>query len=216
MDLGSPTLKGPGVMHPEDAQIVAAVRAGDTEAFRTLVERHQDKVYGVLRRLTNDPDRAEELAQEAFMRAYQGIQNFRGDSQFGTWLVQIAVYAARDFYKRERRAQVISLEEYQETVGAAAEQRETRSGFDPLENLSERELVEQLERAMESLPLAYREVFTLRVVEELDYEEIARITGDSVGSLKVRLHRARTLLKQFMEDRPPEDHCASSGGSSNS
>ena len=196
-------------MHLEDAQIVEAVRAGDTEAFRILVERHQDKVYGVLRRLTNDPDQAEELAQEAFMRAYQGIQSFRGDSQFGTWLVQIAVYAARDFYKRERRGQVISLEEFQERVGAAAEFPETRSGFDPLENLSERELVERLERAMENLPPAYREVFTLRVIEELGYDEIARITRDSVGSLKVRLHRARTLLKQFMEDQPPEDRRAS-------
>jgi RNA polymerase sigma-70 factor (ECF subfamily) len=192
-------------MHGEDAQIVEAVRAGDTEAFRILVERHQDKVYGVLRRLTNDPDRAEELAQEAFMRAYQGIESFRGDSQFGTWLVQIAVFAARDFYKRERRAQVISLEEYQEKAGPAAERRETRSGFDPFENLSERELVERLERAMKSLPRAYLEVFTLRVVEELEYEEIAQITGDTVGSLKVRLHRTRIRLKQFMEDGPPED-----------
>ena len=195
-------------MH-EDARIVEAVRAGDTEAFRILVERHQDKVYGVLRRITNDPDRAEELAQEAFMRAFQGIQSFRGDSQFGTWLVQIAVYAARDFNKREQRAEVISLDEYQENASAAAGLVETRPAFDPLENLSERELIERLERAMDELPPAYREVFTLKVVEELEYEEIARITGDSIGSLKVRLHRARALLKEFMEDRPPENQRAS-------
>ena len=192
-------------MHHEDARIVEAVRAGDKEAFRILVERHQDRVYGVLRRLTNNPDRAEELAQEAFMRAYQGLQSFRGDSQFGTWLVQIAVYAARDSHKRERRGQVISLEELQEKAGEAAGFRETRSGFDPLESLSERELVERLERAMENLPPAYREVFTLRVVEELEYNEIARITRDSVGTLKVRLHRARVLLRQLMEDQRPKD-----------
>lgn len=192
-------------MQSEDARIVERVVAGDTEAFRILIERHQDKVYGVLRRLTNDPDRAEELAQEAFMRAFQGIRDFRGDSQFGTWMVQIAVYAARDSYKRERRAQVISLEEYEDTAGRASEFRETRSGFDPLENLSERELSERLEQALENLPPAYREVFVLRVVEELEYEQIAQITGDSVGSLKVRLHRARALLKQSLEDRPSED-----------
>jgi len=194
-----------GVMHHEDAQIVEAVRAGDKEAYRILVERHQNRVYGVLRRLTNDPDRAEELAQEAFMRAYQGLQSFRGDSQFGTWLVQIAVYAARDSHKRERRGQVISLEEFQEKASGTVDFPETRPGFDPLESLSEQELVERLERAMVNLPPAYREVFTLRVVEELGYDEIARITGDSVGTLKVRLHRARSLLKQFMEDQPPRD-----------
>jgi RNA polymerase sigma-70 factor (ECF subfamily) len=190
-------------MQHEDARLVEAVRAGDREAFRVLVERHQNKVYGVLRRLTNDPDRAEELEQEAFMRAYEGIGGFRGDSQFGTWLVQIAVYVARDFYRHERRAQVISLEEYQETSGQAAELRETRPGFDPVESLSEHELVERLERALENLPRAYREVFTLRVIEGLDYEEIATITGDTVGSLKVRLHRTRIRLKQFIENESP-------------
>lgn len=192
-------------MHREDVRIVDAVRAGDKEAFRVLVERHQDRVYGVLRRLTNDPDRAEELTQEAFIRAYKGLQNYRGDSQFGTWLIQIAVYAARDSYKRERRRQVISLEEFQERAGETAEFRETRPGFDPLDIVNERELVERLERAMENLPPAYREVFTLRVVEELEYDEIARITRVSIGTLKVRLHRARILLKQLMEDQPPKD-----------
>jgi len=190
-------------MQQEDARLVEAVRAGDREAFRILVERHQNKVYGVLRRLTNDPDRAEELAQEAFMRAYQGIDGFRGDSQFGTWMVQIAVYVARDLYRHQKRAQVISLEEYQETSGQAAELRETRSGSDPFENLSERELVARLERALKDVPRAYREVFTLRVIEGFDYEEIAEITGNSVGSLKVRLHRTRIRLKQLLEEGLP-------------
>ena len=98
MEIDFPMVEGSMFMH-EDTPIVEAVRAGDREAFRILVERHQDKVFSVLHRITNDPDRVEELAQEAFMRAYQGIQSFRGESQFGTWLVQIAVYAARDFNK---------------------------------------------------------------------------------------------------------------------
>ncbi|RKZ11433.1 hypothetical protein DRQ53_03205 [bacterium] len=192
----------------DDAEIVDAVRRGDVEAFRFLVERHQDRVHGVLRQLTNDPDQVEELAQEAFVRAFRGIGSFRGESQFGTWLIQIAVYAARDFNKRERRARLVPLHEIEEGSGAIAALTETRSSFDPLESLNERELTERLEWALGNLPPAYREVFVLRVVEDMSYDEIAEVTGDTVGSLKVRLHRARGLLKEALEERPQGNHIA--------
>jgi RNA polymerase sigma-70 factor (ECF subfamily) len=200
----------------DDAEIVDAVRRGDVEAFRFLVERHQDRVHGVLRQLTNDPDRVEELAQEAFVRAFRGIGSFRGESQFGTWLIQIAVYAARDLNKRERRACLVPLHEIEEGSGAVAALTETRSAYDPLESLNERELTERLEWALENLPPAYREVFVLRVIEDMSYDEIAEITGDSVGSLKVRLHRARSLLKDAMEDIPRGNRSARVRQSSNS
>ncbi len=200
----------------DDVELVDAVRRGDVEAYRFLVERYQDRVHGVLRRLTDDPDRVEELAQEAFVRAFIGLRSFRGESQFGTWLIQIAVYAARDLNKRDRRARLVSLDEIEAGSGAIAALTETRSAYDPLERLNERELTERLEWALEGLPPAYREVFVLRVAEEMSYDEIAEITGDSVGSLKVRLHRARSLLKEAMEDRPRDDQAARTRQSSSS
>ena len=187
----------------DDTQAIAAVRGGETEAFRFLVERHQNRVFGVIHRLTGDLDLTEELAQEAFVRAYRGLPTFRGESGFGTWVVQIAIHAARDAAKNRNKLSLVSLEDNPalgESVGAVAD---TRPEYDPLEQLAAKELEIRLERNIHSLPPLYREAFVLRIIEERDYEEIAQLTGDSVGSLKVRVHRARGMLKDDLSRRVP-------------
>jgi RNA polymerase sigma-70 factor (ECF subfamily) len=180
----------------EDGPVVRAVLEGDTEAFRTLVERHRTRVYGLLRRLVGDPDVGEELAQETFVRAYRGLGGFRAEARFGTWLLQIAVHAARDHLRATRRALILPLEELAESDPAAL--AETHGTFDPLAALEERELAERLEGALTRLPAEYREVFVLKHVEEMPYEEISALTGASVGTLKVRAHRARKLLRDHL------------------
>ncbi len=189
-------------MTRSDEQIVESVRGGDTEAFRHLVERHQNTVYGMLLRLVNDPDSAEELAQETFVRAYRSLSGFRGEARFSTWLVQIALHAARDRQRSKERTKIISLNELEERRGHEAKLEETRSAFDPLAELSESEFNARLQKGLESLPADYREVFVLRHLEELGYEQIAALTKSSVGSLKVRSHRARKLLREFLRERP--------------
>jgi len=189
-------------MTRSDEQIVESVRAGDTEAFRYLVERHQNMVYGMLLRLVNDPDSAEELAQETFVRAYRSLSSFRGDARFSTWLVQIAIHAARDRQRGKKRRKIVSLSELEERRGQEAKLEETRSAFDPLAELSESEFNTRLQKGLERLPEDYREVFVLRHLEELGYEQIAALTKSSVGSLKVRSHRARKLLREFLRERP--------------
>jgi len=189
-------------MTRSDEEIVDQVRTGDTEAFRELVERHQNTVYAMLLRLMKDPDCAEELAQETFVRAYRSLHAFRGDARFSTWLIQIAVHAARDRRRRKERSKIVSLSELEERRGHEATLQETRSAFDPSAELSERELTQRLQAGLESLPEAYREVFVLRTLEDLDYEQIAALTSDSVGSLKVRMHRARKLLREFLREDP--------------
>jgi len=183
----------------DDTVIINAVLGGDTEAFRHLVDRHRDTVYAILLRLASDPEVAEELAQETFVRAWRSLDGFRGDARFGTWLVQIALHAARDHHRGRKRAKVVSLEELQEKSGDAARLEEPRRSFDPTSDLDARELRERLEDGIRALPPAYREVFVLRHLEEMPYEEIASITGSSVGSLKVRSHRARKLLREYLE-----------------
>jgi RNA polymerase sigma-70 factor (ECF subfamily) len=183
-----------------DELIVRAVQNGDTESFGKLVERHKDLVYGTLMRLTGDPQVAEELAQESFVRAFRGIGGFRGESRFGTWLVQIAVHLARDRVRERTRLRnkVVSLDELIERDADSPVLTEARPQYDPLAEVSERDLLRRFEQSLQELPASYREVFLLHHIQGLSYDDIANITGDSVGSLKVRTHRARKLLKEML------------------
>jgi RNA polymerase sigma-70 factor (ECF subfamily) len=178
-----------------DEAIVRAVRSGRTEAFADLVDRHKEGVYGVLMRLTADSQVAEELAHETFVRAYQGLKTFRGESRFGTWLTRIAINLARDHVREMRRSRTVSLD-------AALEQDPDSLTFaeqvhgNPLSEVDARDLLERLEGVLQEMPPLYREAFVLHHVEDMPYEDMAAVTGDSVGSLKVRVHRARKLLRE--------------------
>ncbi len=180
-----------------DAQIIATVLSGDREAYRFLVERYQDRVFGVLLRLVGDRDVAEEAAQEAFVKAYLALPRFRGESAFGTWLVQIAIHAARDrVRRRQRRWQVETVEEEGLEVAAATTP-------DALRSMVLDEDLDRLQLALQQLPEDYREVLVLKHIEEWSFEEIARHAQASVGSLKVRAHRGRRLLRQALEKMAP-------------
>jgi len=196
-------------MIDQDEQIVRAVQAGRTEAFAGLVSRHKDRVYAILLRLVRDPDTAEELAQEAFVRAWRGIGGFQGQALFGTWLVQIAIHLARDRMRERRRSRTVSLDELLEKSADDSVLVDTRSRHDPLSEVSDNDMMKRLEAALGGLPPSYREVFVLHHIEDVPYEEIASLTGDSVGSLKVRAHRARKLLREAIspdaEFVAPED-----------
>lgn len=181
-----------------DSSIVREVQDGRKEAFATLVDRHKERVYATLMRLTGNPQVAEELAQDAFVRAYLGLSKFRGESRFGTWLIQIAVHLARDYVRQRQRDRFVSLDALLERNGDTAEPADTRSYYDPLSEISEREMSERFTRALEELPPNYREVFVLYHLQNMSYEDISAVTGDSIGSLKVRAHRARKLIKEAL------------------
>ena len=183
-------------MIDNDETIVRAVQTGETEAFAHLVDRHKERVFAVLVRLTGDPGAAEELAHEAFVRAYRGLGRFRGEASFGTWLTQIAIHLARDRVRERQRTKTVSLEALLERDHEAPVFTETRPEYDPLAELDGREMSDRFESALRELPQSYREAFVLFHVQEVPYETIAKMTGDSVGSLKVRVHRARRLLKE--------------------
>jgi RNA polymerase sigma-70 factor (ECF subfamily) len=183
-------------MIDNDEAIIRAVNSGDTEAFAELVNRHKERVYAMLVRLTGDSGDAEELAQEVFVRAYRGLGRFRGEARFGTWIIQIAIHLARDRVREHRRNKMVSLDALLERDSDSLVFAETRAQYDPLAEMSERDTIERLEFALQDLPSSYREVFVLHHIQEIPYETIAEMTGDSVGSLKVRAHRARKLLKE--------------------
>mgnify|MGYP006299384761 CR=1 FL=1 len=196
---------------PTDDDLVDAARAGSAKAFAELVERHGGRVRSTLLRLTSDPDRADDLAQDTFLRAYRGLAGFRGEARFGTWILQIAVHAARDgLRQKQRRDNVVSLDELRERRQDVGDPVATGAWSDPTDAVGDHELAARLAAALETLPPSYREVFVLHHQRDLSYEEIARMTGDSVGSLKVRAHRARQLLKERVFDDEPSNGASTS------
>ncbi|WP_147653660.1 RNA polymerase sigma factor [Vulcaniibacterium gelatinicum] len=169
-----------------DGPLVRAAARGDTGAFETLYRRHLGRVHGVILRLVGGHGaRAEDLTQEAFVRAWQALPDYRFESAFGTWLYRLAVNTAlMELRTRRSRPQEDGDEETFETLGAAdSAGHRTALGVD-------------LARAVASLPPRARAVLVLHDVEGWKHEEIATELGMAVGSSKAQLHRARNLLRQ--------------------
>jgi RNA polymerase sigma-70 factor, ECF subfamily len=184
----------------EDVAVVEAVKSGDTEAFRTLVERHERRLYAVILRLVGDPHQAEELAQETFVRAFRALKDFRRESSFGTWLVQIGIHAARDRMRSVWRRSMVSIDAWAEADRPKLELVDTSPAADPGFEVEAEEERSLMRSALASLPQEYREVLVLKHFEGWAYREIASATGDSIGTLKVRAYRARQLLRERLTE----------------
>ena len=165
----------------EDAALVRRATAGDLSAFEQLVERHRAVVVRVAARMVGGQD-AEDVSQDAFLRAFHRLADFRGDAPFRSWLLRIAHNASLDHLAR-RRAEPVDPE----TLDASEESPQRP----PAERLEVRERIERLERKLHGLSPQHRAVLVLRDAEGLSYEEIADITATPLGSVKGRLHRAR-------------------------
>ncbi len=199
----------PRVLADEDNELVAKARSGDVPAFEKLVAKNQDRIYGLASRILNADGEAEEVVQESFLSAWQSLSTFRGDSPFGAWVSRIAANFALMRLRRRRLAQAV------EAHPDAPEFNERGSLIDSVADWTpnaegrtlDAELRQAIDQATAALPDGYREVFLLRDLEGLSYEEIAQLTGDSVGAIKSRLHRARLSLRaaidRFFQEREP-------------
>jgi RNA polymerase sigma-70 factor (ECF subfamily) len=171
-----------------DEELVARARGGDLSAFEGLVERHRPVVTRVARRIAGADD-ADDVAQDAFLRAYHRLGRFRGEGPFRAWLLQITHNAAVSAIARRRS----------EPAGLAPEpEPEPGATKTPAQRLEERERRERLERKLRGLRPEHRAVLVLRDVEGLSYEEIAVVTASPLGSVKGRLHRARAELIELL------------------
>jgi len=175
-----------------DAEIVARVLDGDREVYRVLVRRYQDMLYRHALRMTADGDVAADLVQASMVKAYSSIAFCRDRDRFGAWLYRILANACKDHLKSRRRRDV-SLDD--DTVHPVAAEN-------PQVDVERSEVRGQLQGALARLPEAMREAFVLKHVEGLPYEEIAVIMNSSVPALKMRVHRARELLKQYLTETP--------------
>ena len=177
-----------------DRELVARLQSGDERAFDELVVRHQQRALNVAYQLLRDHEDATEVAQDAFVRIYRSIGEFRGDCEFTTWLHQIVVNLARNkhrwWHRRGKQASV--------SMDCPVEMHLAASGDTPDVEAGNAEFVQVLSERMDELPSKFREVLVLRNVENMRYEEIAVALGCSVGTVKSRIARAREALRQAM------------------
>lgn len=178
-----------------DRELVRLAKKGDTDAFGKLMLEYQNKIYRLARRMTETDEDAEDVLQEAFIKAFKSLAGFKGKSKFSTWLYRITVNLAL-MKLRRRKIDAVSLDEPMVTEEGAVQREIEDEAVGPLEELIESESMEVLDAAIEELPQAYRAVFVLRHVEGLSTEETARIVGISVPAVKSRLHRTRLLLRE--------------------
>ena len=177
-----------------DQALVARTRAGDLAAFEALVDRHGPVVYRVAARIAG-PSEAEDIAQDALLRAFHGLSGFRGETPFRAWLLRITHNTALNAIARRRAEPVDTVpEEAGSRVAAPGEERP------PAEALEARERRERLELKLRLLSPAHRAVLVLRDVEGLSYDEIAEVTETPLGSVKGRLHRARGELVEILRN----------------
>jgi RNA polymerase sigma-70 factor, ECF subfamily len=180
---------------PEEQDWIARILRGERDLFHDLIRPYERTVYMTALSVVRDPAEAEDVAQEAMLKAYRGLAGFRGDSKFSSWLVSITLNEARSRLRKNTRVNVESLDDTGEegdyTPYLVADWREI-----PSETLEREELTQYIERAIDNLPPTYREVFLLRDKEEMSIEEIAHMVGVSSNLVKVRLFRARMLLQK--------------------
>ena len=180
-----------------DEELVRRVHQGETEAFATLVQRHQRAVYWVIQSILHNHADSEEILQESFLKALEHIGDFRGESRFATWLIRIAINEARMRQRKYRTGLYESIEERREDKEFRPREL-TDWRPNPEEQWAKEELAVLLRRAMRSLPAIYREVFLLRDVEHLSTEETAMALDITVPAAKTRLLRARLMMREFL------------------
>jgi RNA polymerase sigma-70 factor (ECF subfamily) len=187
----------PAVAVDNEAQLVAAAKSGDLTAFDQLVSRYERKIFRLTMHITQNREDAEDAMQEAFLKSYEHLPNFQGDSRFYTWLVRIAVNQSL-MKLRKRRPNQVSLDEPMETEDDLVAHQIQDWGPSPEQRFAQTELHEILSKAIAQLGPDFRTVFTLRDVEGISTEETAQLLGISVPAVKTRLLRARLKLRGFL------------------
>jgi RNA polymerase sigma-70 factor (ECF subfamily) len=179
-----------------EALLIERCRRGDTVAFDRLVEQHGQWVYNLAYRMVGDREEAHDMAQEAFVRAFTAIKQFRRGSSFSTWLYRVTTNACLDEIKRRRRRPAPATALVSDDSPPIDPPDPGPGAAEQVEALERREVVR---RAIASLPLHHRLVLVLYELQGCSYDEIAAITGANVGTVKSRLNRARIALKESLE-----------------
>jgi RNA polymerase sigma-70 factor (ECF subfamily) len=174
---------------PTDEALVARCQQGDEQAFRELVDRYKNLVFGVVARSAVDPARVEDLAQEVFLRVHRGLPYFRGDAKLTTWIYRIVLNLLSHEAERRRGSREVALD-----PGIPAHEPRTHDRL-----VSDLELRDRLDKALARLPANYRLLVGAHYLQDVKYEELAEALGVPVGTVKTHLHRAKKQLRALLE-----------------
>src|SRR5436309_6452752 len=191
-----------GIRSQEEVAIVAELKAGSEAAYAWLIGEFQQPVYGLVYRVVNDPADAADTTQEVFLKVFQGMKHFHGESSLKTWIYRIALHeqANRRRWWFRHKAKETSIEPAEsEAPGAGEHEMQlalTDHGDSPFDNVAHREVQARVEEELRKVPEPYRTTLMLRDLEEMSYEEIAEVLEISLGTVKSRLTRGRDALRQ--------------------
>ena len=187
------SVQGDGQREEDEEVLIRRVLAGEKNEFRHLVARYQSQVYAMMLRQVGEPQLAEELTQDAFLRAYRYLHSFRFESKFSTWIIRIALNRSRSYFssKQFKNKQRLTALDMKDLENRSVEETE-----DSEETFS-REAIDRLRSAIQLLKPKFREVLVLCALEKKSYEETAEVLGVKVGTVRSRLFRARQQLRDL-------------------
>ena len=188
---------------PPDNELVLKSQQGDVRAFDELVERYHGRIYGLTYNMTGNREDAEDITQEVFVKAFEALPRFKGKSSFYTWLYRIAVNKTINYRKKRNRNRVLSLDQFDQEIKTDDIYHDLTAKGSPLRNINLTELQERLNAALQKLSDKHRTVVVMHDMQGIPHEEIGKVVGASVGTVRSRLFYARrqmqTELSEFMK-----------------
>lgn len=178
-----------------DMLLVHRAMAHEADAFRAIIKTHNQRLYRIARGVVRNDSEAEDIVQEAYVRAFAALATFRGDSSLATWLSRIVINEALGRLRKRRRTVAMPASQEAQII-----QFPLNPSDDPERTMAQRQILKLVERATDNLPDVYRTVFIARVIEGLNIEETADLLGVRPETVKTRLHRARALVRKALDD----------------
>jgi RNA polymerase sigma-70 factor (ECF subfamily) len=188
----------------DDQTLVRAAQKGDMAAFEELVARHRDKIYARAYSMVRNEEEAVDLSQEAWVKGWQRLVQFQGESSFGTWMTRIVINLCLDHLRKQKRQRSESIDAMDEDSGGVERQLPVVT-VNPTAGLERHELRQRIDRAMGQLSHEHRTVLVLHEFEEMEYKEIAKTMGCSIGTVMSRLFYARRKLAALLSDLKRDD-----------
>ena len=188
----------------DDRTLVRAAQRGDMAAFEELVARHRDKIYARAYSMMRNEEEAVDLSQEAWVKGWQRLGQFQGEAGFGTWMTRVVINLCLDQLRKQKRQRTESIEAMDEETGGVERQMPVVTS-NPTAGLERAELRQRIDRALALLSYEHRTVLVLHEFEEMEYKEIARTMGCSIGTVMSRLFYARRKLAALLADLKKQD-----------
>ena len=188
----------------EEQELIIRTQKGDKDAFNPIVSKYQQKIYNLIYQRVRNREMAEDICQETFLKAWQALPNFKGQSAFYSWLYKIAINSCIDFLRKQNKGIVMSWEELPQHVDKAIEASQKQPSISQI--LEKKEFRNIVGKAVRQLPTGQRDVFYLRYGEELRIKDIATRLNKSEGTIKTHLHHARRklrdMLRPYLQNEP--------------